>query len=119
MVFRSLREYRRVGRLLSQDSAWLGRCWAATRLRSGPAMPFITIPPGAWARKGFGRIRHSLPRPMHSELHNRLVRPAVLLPRRTAPRSLTYRSRGVVVWHFRLLTARRIFLHLRERFFSN
>src|SRR6266404_2187815 len=60
MVFRSLREYRRVGRLLSRDSAWLGRCWAATRLWCGAAMPFFTIPPGAWVLRASGRTRHSL-----------------------------------------------------------
>src|SRR5467141_4320085 len=60
MVFRSLREYRRVGRLLNHDSAWLGRCWAATRLWSGAAMPFITIRRGAWVLRASGRTRHSL-----------------------------------------------------------
>src|SRR6267142_5908683 len=60
MVFRSLREYRRVGRLLSHESAWLGKCWAATRLWSGPAMPFFTIRRGAWVLRASGRTRHSL-----------------------------------------------------------
>src|SRR5260370_30863894 len=45
---------------------------AVTSRLSGPAMLFFTIPPGAWVRRGFGRIRPSSPSLMASASPNKL-----------------------------------------------
>src|SRR5260370_18139207 len=61
-----------IGRPSSPGSVWPGRFLAVTRRWSGPAMLFFTIPPGAWVRRGFGRIRPSSPSLMSSALPTKL-----------------------------------------------
>src|SRR5467141_2585064 len=91
---------REIGRPLSHASDWRGKCLAVIRRQSGPAMPFITIRPGAWVHKGFGRIRPSSPSLMASALPNKREYPdlagAPLRPR-TAPQCLGRRLRALVI----------------------
>src|SRR5437879_13415805 len=81
-------------------------------------MPFITIPPGAWVPKGFGRIRPSSPRPMPLALPNSLeyLELGAPLRPRTAILYLATNLFRALAFHFKLLTARRTCPHSRERF---
>src|SRR6266852_3132304 len=89
-----------IGRPLSHGSDWPGRFLAVIRQRSEPAMPFFTIRPGAWARKGSGRILRSSPSLTASALPNKREYPdlagAPLRPR-TAPQCLDRRLRALVI----------------------
>src|SRR6266851_6880205 len=103
MVLVIRRASRGIGPPLSHASAWPGRFLAVTRQRSGPAMLFFTIRPGAWARRAFGRIRPSSPSLTASALPNKLEYPdlagAPSRPR-TAPRYLDRSLRALVILLF-------------------
>src|SRR6266852_9224987 len=89
-----------IGRPLSLESDWRGKCLAVIKRRSAPATLFSTIRPGAWARKGFGRIHPSSPSLMASALPNKLEYldlAGVLLRPRTAPPYLDRRLRALVI----------------------
>src|SRR5260370_19846483 len=89
-----------IGRPVSHAAEWRGRCLAVIIRQSGPAMTFITIRPGAWVHKGFGRIPPSSPSLMASALPNKREYPdlagAPLRPR-TAPHCLGRLLRALVI----------------------
>src|ERR1700730_6662331 len=100
MVSVILRESTGIGPPLSHGSDWRGRCLAVIKRRSVPVMPFFTIPPGAWARKGFGRIHPSSPSLTASASPNKLecldLAGAPLRPP-TVPQYLGRRLRALVI----------------------